>query len=283
MMISRCDFESRNKLVGGHVSIAESIELAPGRADSFGFNTFQIFVKSNLQWKHREVKEGEINNFRENVNKFHMKKPVAHATYLLNLGSDNKDLVQKSMDDLEYEIGLCNKMGVERLVLHPGSNRNRDQAVKSIMSLLNSLETGHVNLLIENSSGKGSTVPATLEEMSAMIDLSGNKIGLCLDTCHLFAGGYNIKDGYEETMDDIRSKGLVKHIEALHLNDSMFDIGSRKDRHENIGRGYIGKKGFSSIIKDRTFDNLPMIMETPGGDEDYIENLETLRNLMVVP
>ncbi len=282
MMKSKYDFNALDKLVGGHVSIAESIEFAPERAAGFGFNTFQIFVKSNLQWKYKAISEEESQNFRENVKKLNLFKPVVHATYLLNLGSPNIELIEKSMNDLKYEIEICNRIGVDRLVLHPGSNSNRDMALNSIMELLNSLETGNVTLLIENSSGKGNTVPATIEEMAKMLDLSKNKIGICLDTCHFFAEGYDLKGGYRESIDSLRSQGVLDNIGALHLNDSMFDIGSKKDRHENIGMGYIGNAGFSNIINDSTFNNIPMIMETPGGDDHYIENIEKLQSLLVV-
>jgi apurinic endonuclease APN1 len=281
-MKSKCDFNDSGKLVGGHVSIAGGIDTAPERASEYGFNTFQIFVKSNLQWKYREITEEETVNFKEKVKSLNLQKPVVHATYLLNLGSENKELVQKSMDDLKYEIAACNRIGVERLVLHPGSNSDRNMALKSIMDLLNSLETGNVTLLIENSSGKGNTVPATVEEMAKMLDLSKNKIGICLDTCHFFADGYDLRSGYKKSIDSLKSNGIIGHIGALHINDSMFDIGSKKDRHENIGKGYIGDIGFSNIINDKTFNNIPMIMETPGGEEYYKENIEKLKNLLVV-
>ncbi|WMT50986.1 MAG: deoxyribonuclease IV [Ferroplasma sp.] len=278
----RCDFESRNKLVGGHVSIAESIALSPERANSFGFNTFQIFVKSNLQWKYREISDEEYENFKHNVMEFKMKKPVVHATYLLNLGSENKELVEKSVNDLKYEIGVCNRLGIEYLVIHPGSNRDRKHAIESIMGIINSMETGNVRILIENSSGKGSTVPATIEEMQSMIDSSKNRTGICLDTCHFFAEGYDLVDKYGESMESLKSSGVMKNIYAMHINDSMFELGSKKDRHENIGNGFIGNAGFKNIINDSSFNGIPMIMETPGGDENYLSNIQKLRDLMVM-
>lgn len=282
MMKLRCDFESRNKLVGGHVSIAESIDLAPERANSFGFNTFQIFVKSNLQWKYKTITDTECRNFRDNVADLKMIKPVAHATYLLNLGSDNMELINKSVDDLKYEIETCNRLGIEYLVIHPGSNNDRKHAFESIMNIVNSFETGSVRLLIENSSGKGNTVPATIEEMQLMMDLSKNRTGICLDTCHFFAEGYDLVNNYSESIEKLKSAGVMKNIYAMHLNDSMFAVGSKKDRHENIGKGFIGDEGFKNIINDSSFNDIPMIMETPGGDENYSINLEKLHDLMVI-
>ncbi len=270
-----------NKLIGGHVSIAGGIDLAPERASSFGFNTLQVFVKSNLQWKYKEITDEESTGFRENVKKYNLKKPVVHATYLLNFGSDNSELIQKSIDDIKYEIKVCNEIGVENLVLHPGSNSDKKHAMASIMELLNSLETGKVSLLIENSSGKGNTIPATVDEMEYMMSVSSNKIGICLDTCHFFSEGYDIKDRYEESMELLKSSGVLKHIGALHINDSMFAVSSKKDRHENIGKGYIGDKGFSNIVNDNSFNNIPMIMETPDGDEYYSKNLEKLESMLV--
>lgn len=270
-----------NKLIGGHISIGGGIDLAPERAADFGFNTFQIFVKSNLQWKYKEISDEESIKFKDGVKTLGLKKPVVHATYLLNFGSSNSELIQKSMDDIKYEISACNQLDIEKLILHPGSNSNRKHAMASIMELLNSLETGKVSLLIENSSGKGNTVPATVEEMENMLDLSNNNTGICLDTCHFFAEGYDIKDKYEESMELLKSSGVINHIGALHINDSMFGLGSKKDRHENIGKGYIGYKGFSNIVNDSAFNNIPMIMETPGGEEHYKENLGKIENMLV--
>lgn len=278
----RCDFESRNKLVGGHVSIAESIALSPERANAFEFNTFQIFVKNNLQWKYRKISDEECESFKQNVREFKMKKPVVHATYLLNLGSENKDLVEKSMDDLMYEIEACNRLGIEYLVLHPGSNKDKKYAIKSIMDILNSIETGSVKLLIENSSGKGNTVPATIEEMQLIMDNSSNRTGICLDTCHFFADGYDLVDKYNESIENLKSSGVMKNIYAIHINDSMFELGAKKDRHENIGKGFIGDRGFKNIINDDSFNSIPMIMETPGADENYLSNIQKLRDLMVM-
>jgi apurinic endonuclease APN1 len=278
----RCDFDSRNKLIGGHVSIAESIDMAPGRANLFGFNTFQIFVKSNLQWKYKTISDTECLNFKDNVAELRMIKPVAHATYLLNLGSDNKELINKSVEDLKYEIETCSRLGIEYLVIHPGSNNDRKHAFESIMDIINSLETGSVRLLIENSSGKGNTVPATIEEMQLMMDLSKNRTGICLDTCHFFAEGYDLVNNYSESIEKLKSSGVMKNIYAMHLNDSMFEMGSKKDRHENIGKGFIGDEGFKNIINDSSFNDIPMIMETPGGDENYSINLEKLHDLMVI-
>lgn len=264
------------------MSIAESIDLAPERANSFGFNTFQIFVKSNLQWKYKTITDTECRNFRDNVKELKMIKPVAHATYLLNLGSDNMELINKSVDDLKYEIETCNRLGIEYLVIHPGSNNDRKHAFESIMNIVNSFETGSVRLLIENSSGKGNTVPATIEEMQLMMDLSKNRTGICLDTCHFFAEGYDLVNNYSESIEKLKSAGVMKNIYAMHLNDSMFAVGSKKDRHENIGKGFIGDEGFKNIINDSSFNDIPMIMETPGGDENYSINLEKLHDLMVI-
>ncbi len=264
------------------MSIAESIDMAPERADSFGFNTFQIFVKSNLQWKYREIKDEEYGSFRNNVKEFKMKKPVVHATYLLNLGSENKDLIDKSIEDLRYEIKVCNRLGIEYLVLHPGSNKDRKYAIKSIMGILNSTETGNVRILIENSSGKGNTVPATIEEMQSMMDSSKNRTGICLDTCHFFSDGYDLVDRYSESIESLKASGVMKNIYAMHINDSMFELGSKKDRHENIGKGFIGDRGFKNIINDGSFNGIPMIMETPGGDQNYLSNIQKLRDLMVM-
>ncbi len=279
-MTSRCKLEEKNKLLGGHISIAGGINNAPERANSFGFNTFQLFVKSNLQWKHSNISDDEISGFIENVKKYNLKSIVAHATYLLNLSTDNNELLEKSIDDLKYEIDICNKLKISYLVLHPGSFKDRDIALKRAVEAINSLEKGKISLLVENSSGKGNTVPATINEMVYMMDNSDNNTGICIDTCHLFASGYDIRDHYSDVMAEMDSSGLLKFVKALHLNDSMFDLNSKKDRHENPGHGYIGIKGFSHIMNDNNFNNIPMIMETPDYDKNYIQNVNFLTGLI---
>lgn len=280
MMKLRCEFEKNNKIIGGHVSISESIEKAPERANNFEFNSFQIFVKSNMQWNYKKISDDDINKFKENIKKYKMKKIVAHATYLINLGTDNKLLLDKSIDDLKYEIDICNKLNINYLVVHPGSNKDRKNSMKNIMEIINNLDIDNVELLIENSSGKGNTLPSSIDEMEYMVDFS-DKTGICLDTCHFFAYGYDIKNDYNNVISQLKSNNLLKKIKVIHLNDSMFDLNSKKDRHENIGNGFISLKGFSNIINDNNFNNIPLIMETPDGDENYNKNLNKLVNLMV--
>ncbi len=268
--------EKHSKLIGGHVSIKDHIYLAPERAHNFNFNTFQIFVKSNMQWKKNDnLSEGDFLKFRENTKKYGMKKTVAHASYLINLASENEELLKKSIDDVKYELELCNKLKIDYLVIHPGSNSNKKRAMKSIMETLNNIEYGHTELLIENSSGKGNTVPGSIEEMAEMLDYSRN-INLCLDVCHYFSYGYNIRNEYSEVMDSLFSLINRERIRALHINDSKYEAGQKKDRHENIGYGHIGDKGFYNLMNDNNFNNIPMIMETPDGENYYIKNLSKL-------
>ncbi len=281
MMKLRCKFEKNNKIIGGHISIAGGIAKSPERANNFQFNTFQMFVKSNMQWNYRKISENEQIEFKENVKKYGMKNTVAHATYLINLGTDNRLLLDKSIEDLKYEIEACNELGINYLVLHPGSSDNRKNSMKKIMEIINNFDTENVKLLIENSSGKGNTLPSTIEEMEYMIDLSDNKTGICLDTCHFFAYGYDIKNNYDNVISNLKSHNLIKKIDVIHLNDSMFDLNSKKDRHENIGKGFIGLKGFYNIINDNSFNNIPLIMETPEADKNYSENLNKIVDLMV--
>ncbi len=281
MMNLRYELEKNNKMIGGHVSIAENISRAPERANNFQFDTFQIFVKSNMQWNYKKIGDDNIKKFKENIKKYNIKKTVAHATYLINFGTDNKLLLDKSIEDLKYEIEACNELGINYLVVHPGSNKDRKNSMKNIMEILNSFDTKNVELLVENSSGKGNTLPSTIEEMEYMIALSDNNAGICLDTCHFFAYGYDIKNDYDNVIYNLKSDNLIKRIKVIHLNDSMFDLNSKKDRHENIGNGFIGLKGFSNIINDNNFNNIPLIMETPEGDKNYSENLNKIVNLMV--
>ncbi len=275
-MKQKFKLEKYNKLIGGHVSIRDHIYFAPERANSFNFNTFQIFVKSNMQWKKNDnLLEDDFLKFKENTEKYGIKKTVAHASYLINLASENEELLKKSIDDVKYELELCNKLEINYMVIHPGSNSDKKNAMKNIMNILNNIDYGYTELLIENSSGKGNTLPGSVEEMVEMLDYSKN-INLCLDVCHFFSYGYNIRDEYNEVMDNLFSMVNRERIKVLHLNDSKYDAGEKKDRHENIGYGYIGDKGFYNLMNDNNFNNIPMIMETPDGDNYYIKNLSKL-------
>ncbi|KPV46253.1 hypothetical protein SE19_06245 [Acidiplasma aeolicum] len=277
----KSEFIKNEKIIGGHVSISGGIYMAPERASQFCFSAFQIFVKNGRQWNtNNNLDNKDILQFKENIKKFDIKNTVAHATYLINLGSQNPEVVEKSKLDIKNEVKMCNDLGINYLVIHPGSAENHNNAIHNIMDFLNSLDTGDTSILIENSSGKGNTLPGSIDEMASMMDMAKNRIYLCLDVCHFYAYGYDITKNYNDVMSTLNDKVGYSKIKTIHLNDSKYKLGEKGDRHENIGYGYIGDSGFYNIINDNNLNNIPMIMETPDGDEYYKANLERLLGLM---
>ncbi|MEM3675676.1 MAG: deoxyribonuclease IV, partial [Thermoplasmataceae archaeon] len=199
--------------IGGHVSTAGGIPLAVGRAESFGFNTFQIFSKNQMQWKARPLPTEESEEFRSLRERAGMKNIMVHASYLLNMGTSDGDLRVKVLEAFREEIRRTDDLGIEYLTFHPGSSGKMDRktAISNVSANLNSVigEKQACMILLETSAGQGNTVGSTFEELAEMIDGidSKNKVGICFDTCHVWASGYDIRtpEGYQETMDQFKS------------------------------------------------------------------------------
>ncbi|MGC8608738.1 MAG: deoxyribonuclease IV [Thermoplasmata archaeon] len=269
-------------MIGGHISAAGGVEAAPERASIFGFRTFQFFTKNQMRWVSLPLKQEQINDFRENIKKYAIKSTMAHASYLLNLGSSDPDLRKKSINGLQDEVNRCNELGVSFLTVHPGSAKDRDAGIKLVNDALQHIDTGNTFVLIENMAGQGNVLGSTLQELGKIIDGLPGNFGICIDTCHAWAAGYDIKsrDGYQNFMDEAEETFGLEKIHGFHLNDSKGKIGSRLDRHELIGLGFIAD-GLYNVITDDRFANSPKIMETPEGEAGYMENLERIREMLV--
>ncbi|SMD31276.1 deoxyribonuclease IV [Picrophilus oshimae] len=262
-----------NYKLGAHISIGNGIENVPEIAHSMNFNAFQIFVKSR-SWQEKEYKYDEIANFRNNVRKFNIEGTVAHAIYLINLASEN-EIRKKSINDLNNEIKICNDLGIDYLVVHPGSNPDRKKGIKMAIDAFQSMETGSTKILIENSSGRGNTFPSDINEMSDIIDpLDKKHFGLCLDTCHAYSYGYDLCK-YDDFIYYMGKKLELSRINVIHLNDSKTEFASRKDLHENPGSGRIGSC-LKSIFYDRNFKDSTFIMESPDIERSHEKNLNFL-------
>ncbi len=277
-------------LLGAHVSISGGVYNAPKRGRDLGCDVIQIFSKNQMQWKAKPFTEEDTIKFKKNIEKYNIKDVVIHTSYLINIGSPDKEKLEKSQDALLDEFVRAKQLGVPYVVLHPGSHMGKgeevglDIIVDSINYLFDASEGNDVMLLLETTAGQGSNLGYKFEHLAYLIDKTKNKerIGVCLDTCHIFAAGYDIrtKDAYENTMSQFDEIIGFSNLKAIHLNDSKNDLGSRKDRHEHIGKGYIGLDGFRFIVNDKRLEGIPMILETPGGDKYYKENLELLRSLI---
>lgn len=278
--------------LGAHISASGGLYKAFERGAAIGCSSMQIFTKSNQQWYAKPITQDEINLFTQTKKEYqHIINPiVVHASYLINLCSENPETEKKSIEGLIIELQRCEMLDLPYLVFHPGSSgkQNRQDALKQLQKNINLVlqeTSGKTTLVLENMAGQGSGIARSLEDLRDIIEHihQQKKIGVCIDTCHAFAAGYNIgnKKGYDDFFDAFdRLLGFAK-LYVIHLNDSKKECGQRIDRHEEIGKGKIGLELFSLIMNDPRFFDVPKIIEIPveyPGDDE--KNLEILKSLL---
>lgn len=277
------------------MSVAGGIHNAFDAGTRVGCDCLQIFVKNQRQWSVAPLTEADIEAYRTAEQKTGLFPVVAHATYLLNLASPDASLRRRSIDGLILDLWRCAQLGVPYLVLHPGAHMG--QGVRTgIKRIVRSLDAVHkrtqginVQILLETTAGQGSSIGHEIEQLGWIISdtRDPDRLGICVDTCHVYAAGYNIADpqGYERLVADLRRHVTLERVKCFHVNDSMRECGSRVDRHEHIGKGKIGKAGFTHLVNDPRFAAVPKILETPKGtdgrgtDLDKV-NLKRLRHLI---
>ena len=277
-------------LLGAHVSISGGVEKSPLRGEELGCDAIQIFSKNQRQWKSFPISDDTANAFQEALKNSRVRQVVIHDSYLINLASPNSESLQKSWEAFLDEMDRADRLGVPYLVFHPGSHMKKGeeagihQIAESLNFVLDQQPDGKVMLLLETTAGQGDHLGYSFEQLAEIISLVEKKerIGICYDTAHTFEAGYDIRTEktYQETFakfDKILGLDLLK---VFHINDSKTDLGSRVDRHENIGKGYLGVAPFRFLVNDQRFQSHPMILETPGGDQFYKENLRLLRSLI---
>ncbi|HBM16547.1 MAG TPA: deoxyribonuclease IV [Lentisphaeria bacterium] len=261
------------KYIGAHVSTEGGVYNAVGNAADINAKAFALFVKNQRQWSAKPLDSSTIQKFKTAMkeNKFAPKLVLPHAGYLINLGNPVKENRQKSIDSFIDEMNRCSALGLTCLNIHPGSHLNEisiDNCINLIAESLNiSLNAvKDIKIIIENTAGQGSNIGSRFEEIAAIIEKVPDKkrIGVCLDTCHTFAAGYDIKtqEKYEDTMNKFGDLIGFENLSGIHLNDSKVPLASRKDRHESIGKGYLGLDFFKRFVNDNRFDNIPIILET---------------------
>jgi deoxyribonuclease-4 len=274
--------------VGAHVSISGGVEKAVERQKEETGNCGQIFAGSPRTWSVSEYEEEDGEEFMDAREEEDQNPYVIHSTYLVNLATPKDDLFQKSLDCLQSELDAAETLGVEYLVFHPGAHTGsgRDTGIERIAEGIDELEIpDNVTLLLENTAGKGTTLGKSMGELREMIDQAetpDEKIGVCIDTCHAHAAGYDLVDeeGFRDFVQEIREDIGLDRVKVLHLNDSKDAKGSEKDNHQDIGYGEIGEEGFDNVINAEEFRDLPMILETPSDNRaSYKENIEKLREL----
>lgn len=282
--------DKKKLLLGAHMSIAGGLSEGLLRGQSIGCTAIQIFTKSNRQWAPKEPTQEEIKTFKETQEKSGISTVVAHASYLINLGSPDPDIFRKSVVAATKELQVCEDLGIPYLVVHPGSytTSTPEVCLKSIAHGIDKIMhhvPGTTMILLETMAGQGTTVGKTFKELATIRDLvtEKNRVGFCLDTCHVFAAGYDIahKDGYEKLWDDFDTTIGLHHLKAIHINDSKKECGSYVDRHENIGDGFIGIEGFTLLMNDKRLFTIPKILETPKDSlSDDKHNMGILKDLI---
>lgn len=280
--------EKNSKYVGAHMSVSGGLELAVSRAVEMGALSFGLFLRSQRQWAAKPLTQETANLFRDACRNhdFAPHQILPHGSYLLNCGAPDPVILEKSRATLVDELKRCEMLGLVYYNFHPGSTCGlitREECMDRIAESINLAhkETKYVISVIENMCKQGNTIGGDFHELRGIINRVKDKsrIGVCLDTCHAFAAGYDLatEEGFEKMMKDFESIIGLSYLKALHLNDSKGKVGSHLDRHENIGRGNIGLDGFRRIMNDPRLDHLPMILETP--ETDYGKEIALLNGL----
>jgi deoxyribonuclease-4 len=274
--------------VGAHVSISGGVEKAVERQNDETGNCGQIFAGSPRTWSVPTYEDEEGQEFQELRDEEYQNPYVIHSTYLVNLATPKDDLFEKSLACLQAELDAASQLGVEYVVFHPGAHTGsgRENGVERIAEGIDELDIPeNVTLLLENTAGKGTTLGKSMGELRQMIDQADTddeKIGVCIDTCHAHAAGYDLvsEEGFDDFVQEVDEDLGREKVKVLHLNDSKDERGSEKDNHEDIGYGNIGEKGFGNIVNSKKFEDLTMILETPQENEkSYRKNIENIREL----
>ena len=275
-------------LVGAHMSIAGGLHNAVLEAARYRCKAVQIFSKSSNQWAARTLTDDDVANWKETLAR-HPMLPVVHDSYLINLASPEPSLLERSRSAFLDEVLRCDRLGIGFLVFHPGAHMGagEDEGLARIASCLDWVceraGDSKVSLLLETTAGQGTSLGCRIEQMATIVGSVRHpeRFGICVDTCHVLAAGYDIRsrEGYEEFMAAIdRLLGLAR-VRCFHVNDSKRELGSRVDRHEHIGKGALGTRAFGFVMQDSRFADVPKILETPKTDGMDRKNLALLRRL----
>ncbi|MBI4391554.1 MAG: deoxyribonuclease IV [candidate division NC10 bacterium] len=283
---------SRRLLLGAHVSIAGGLDEAFARARAVGCDAIQIFTKNTNQWRARPLSARKVEAFRAAQRTSGIGPVLAHTSYLINIASPDRRLFRRSVEALREEAERAERLGIPYLVLHPGAHLGRGveegtkRAAEALDTVHARLPRARLRILLETTAGQGTVLGARFEVLAALLArvAAPGRLGVCLDSCHVFAAGYDIRTpaGYRETLRVFDGTVGLDRLRAIHLNDSRGECGSRVDRHSHIGKGRIGREGFRHFVRDPRLRGIPMILETPK-DGDFVKadrrNLRLLRAL----
>jgi deoxyribonuclease-4 len=276
-------------LLGAHVSAAGGLEKAPARGRAIGADVIQLFTRNQVQWRARPVGRVEARRFRDAMAASGVKLAVSHGSYLVNLASPDRKTLLKSRRTFLAELRRCAALAIPHVVLHPGAHMGAGLAAgirriaAGLDQALEQAGDAEVMPLLEVTAGQGSSIGFRFEQLAEILAhlKRPERVGVCLDTCHLLAAGYDIASphGYERTIEELVAHLGLEKVRFIHLNDARAGLGSRLDRHAPIGRGHLGQKTFRRLLRDERFGEVPMALETPGPDEVWKQELELLRRL----
>lgn len=278
------------KFIGAHVSASGGVDNAPVNAHEIGAKAFSFFTRNQRQWMSAPLTKDAIRGFRDNCEKFgfNMKYVMPHDSYLINLGHPGKDELQKSRNAFLDEMQRCEQLGIIQLNFHPGSSLNLVDNETCLTTIAESVNialdsTKGVTAVIENTAGQGSNLGHQFEHLRFIIDHVEDKsrVGVCIDTCHTYSAGYDIltPEGYNETFRLFNEIVGFNYLRGIHLNDTKKAFGSRVDRHDSVGKGFLGLDFFKRVMNDTRFDDIPIILETPD-ETIWKEEIELLYSMI---
>jgi deoxyribonuclease-4 len=275
-------------LFGAHLSIAGGLHNALLAAQAHGMDTVQLFTKNASQWSARDLTEDEVSLFRRTLRQTRLRLPMAHSSYLLNLASPEEKTRRRSIDALLDEMGRAERLRLRYLILHPGAHLDSGEEA-GLARIAAALDEVHarcpdfrVQILLETTAGQGTTLGHRFEHLARILELTAQpeRLGVCFDTCHVFAAGYALspEKEYRSTLGAFQRTVGLGRLRVFHVNDSLRPQGSRIDRHASIGRGELGLEPFRLLVNDRRFRNRPMVLELPP--EEVADDLATLKSLL---
>ncbi len=278
--------------LGAHVSISGGMSRAIERGTELACEAVQVFVKNASQWRAKPLSTGDIEAFREAHSASEIGPMVAHASYLINLAANRSENLEKSRSALQDELERCHLLGIPGLVVHPGAHLGAgveaglELIAESLDHVLAELPDNQTRVLLENTAGQGTLVGFRLEHLATIRELTKqpDRIGVCIDTCHAFAAGYALHESpaYDQFVASVSDLFGDTAPGCFHLNDSRYPLGAKRDRHANLGQGEIPLEVFERLLHEPVFQQVPMILETPMGDdsEGHRQDLDVLRSLL---
>ena len=278
------------KFVGAHVSASGGVFNAPINATKIGAKAFALFTKNQRQWEGKSLTQEEIDRFKAELERAQIlpKHVLPHDSYLINLGHPEREAREKSLNAFLDEVKRCEALGLDKLNFHPGSHLKQiseEACLELISASMNEVlrQTNSVSLVVENTAGQGSNMGYKMEHLGYLMEhsIDQERVGVCIDTCHLFTSGYDIRseEAYRETMEKFATIVGFKYLRGMHLNDSKPDLGTHVDRHDSIGKGKLGVEPFRFIMNDERMDEIPLILETID-DSIWAEEIALLYSLV---